>query len=282
VNTSRAQSARSKRKPGPGPLGLISELLALNRQRTPDRSLLEDVLKLLQENFKFDAATIYLLSPQNGKLEAVASVGKQAEVLEFVAMGQGQGLSAWSTLSGNTVFLRDRSRSRTFDPAVDFGTFLSMPIPVTDTPIGALTIGFQEADALPESSADSLQQIGDLLAFLIERFNYHAQLEHARAAIREVQQKVAVVPNSTALPEQIRAIVELALGLHHEINDQLAVIVGNLQCLLVDDSIRNQKLLYRLRRMQEASLRIRESGARLRDFENLHQSVKTPAMAGRH
>lgn len=280
MNTSRAQSKRSKRTPAAAPLGLVSELLALNRQRVPDTALIEDVLKLLQTHFKFVAATIYLID-SNNKLEPVASLGRQAEVLEFVAVGQGQGLSAWSALSGNTVFLRDRSRSRTFDPSSDFGTFLSMPIPISDTPIGALTLGFTEPNALSDAAAESLQQVGDLLAFLMERYNYMSQLAHAQAAVHEVQKKLVASPVTAPVLTPVAAIVELAMGLNHEINDQLAVVVGNLQCLLVDDTIRNQKLLYRLRRMQEAALRIREASSRLRGFDELMENSQAPAMAGR-
>jgi transcriptional regulator with GAF, ATPase, and Fis domain len=278
VNTSRAQSKRNKKRAEPGTLGLVSELLALNRQRTPDQSLVADVLRLLQSHYKFEAASIYLLDQSTNRLTPVASVGAQADVLEFVSVGQGQGLSAWSTLSGNTVFLRDRSRARTFDPGKDFGTFLSMPIPVTDTPIGALTIGFLAPGALSDQAAESLQEIGDLLAFLMERYNYRNQVEHSRATVREMQLKAAPIPVGDTNSEQIRAIVELALGLHHEINDQLAVVIGNIQCLLVDDTIRNQKLLYRLRRMQEAALRIQEAGGRLRDFDRVSATAGDPAI----
>ncbi len=280
MNTSRAQSKKSKRTAAAAPLGLVSELLALNRQRLPDATLIEDVLKLLQTHFKFAAATIYLIDSHN-KLEPVASLGRQTEVLEFVAVGQGQGLSAWSALSGNTVFLRDRSRSRTFDPSTDFGTFLSMPIPVSDTPIGALTVGFTEPNALSDSAAESLQQVGDLLAFLMERYNYVGQLAHAQAAVREVQKKLAGSPAIAPSITPVAPIVELAMGLNHEINDQLAVVVGNLQCLLVDDTIRNQKLLYRLRRMQEAALRIREASNRLRGFDELMERSASPVPAGK-
>jgi transcriptional regulator with GAF, ATPase, and Fis domain len=270
VNSSRAQSKKSKPKQSVRPLGLVSDLLALNRQRVPDRALVEDVLKLLQATFKFDAATISLVDHHQNRLEPVASVGRPAEVLDFVSVGQGTGLSAWSTASGNIVHLRDRSRSRMFDPENDLGTFLALPIPVTDTPIGALTIGFSAPNALSDAALETLKEIGDLLAFLMERYTYRMQLAHAQAMVRTVQTQASVLPTVPDVSDKISSMVELAMGLNHEINDQLAVVIGNLQCILVDDSVKNQKLLYRLRRMQEAALRIREAGAQLRDFEQIH------------
>ncbi|MFZ1683370.1 MAG: GAF domain-containing protein [Candidatus Zixiibacteriota bacterium] len=270
MNTSRVPSKRSKAKPAARPLGLVSDLLTLNRQRIPDQALVEDVLKLLQGTFKFDAATLSLVDRINSRLEPVASVGRPAEVLDFVEVGQGHGLSAWSTASGNIVFLRDRSRSRMFDPQRDFGTFLSLPIPVSDTPIGALTLGFNAPNALTDEALETLKQIGDLLAFLMERYSYRQQLAHAQAKVHAMQNRPDKAPTLPDNNDKIASMVELAMGLNHEINDQLAVVVGNLQCLLVDDSVRNQKFLYRLRRMQEAALRIREAGAQLREFDQFH------------
>ncbi len=93
----------------------------------------------------------------------------------------------------------------------------------------------------------------------------------------ETAQAQAALSKVTAGPELIGRLHEaaqMAASVNHEINNPLSVIVGNVQCLVMEKAATNQKALSRMRRIEAAALRIAKANRRLGQIKSLVESIE--------
>ncbi|MEW6050504.1 MAG: GAF domain-containing protein [Candidatus Zixiibacteriota bacterium] len=255
-----------------GPLSaadIFQDLTRLGRERNATDQMALDILHHVQNWAGFDAGTLYVYVEEKRRLEAVASIGEQVDTLGFLSMGHGQGLAGWSSLANRPVLLADRTGTIGFNPERDFGTFASLPLPATVGTIGALNLGWRCPKACDEPLFQMLLSIADQVGLIME-------CSLCRQRQNAVQVRLAQVleerPISTTPEDYSRRLVsarEFAATLKYQINDPLSIIVGNAQCLLAEETTFSQKHVSRLRRIEEAALRINEINDKLRQLDSL-------------
>ncbi|PWB68701.1 hypothetical protein C3F09_11160, partial [candidate division GN15 bacterium] len=168
VNSSPARTSEKGRNQQRSALDLAGAVQQACFRKTVDRDLLLDVLQIIRNSVRFDSATLYLIDT-SGNWEELVSFGRKVEPLDFLPFGSGSGLSGWAAYSGKPVLLKDRTRSRHFNPETDMGSFLSIPIPQVEQPIGVLNLGGDKPSLFNERHLETLEPVASVLAPILEK-----------------------------------------------------------------------------------------------------------------
>ncbi|MFH1374792.1 MAG: hypothetical protein ABII79_13470 [bacterium] len=83
--------------------------------------------------------------------------------------------------------------------------------------------------------------------------------------------------DSREIPE---SVASQTTAINHRINNALAVIIGNLQCLRWEKGVTDRKALSRLRRIEAAALMITTANEKLQNLTSRKQSQSTTVPAG--
>lgn len=251
------------------PLEMMRELTLAARGLDDPALVAAGILSHLHDWVGCDAATLFVLNEATEQLEEAASIGERIDTLGFLSIGHGQGLAGWTSQANRPVLLADRSSTIGFNPERDFGTFASLPLPSTVGAIGALNLGWRKALACDESTFELLVALADQVGLIVE-----CSLCRQRQVSVQIRMAQVLRDRDTSVPTEEfgRRLVtarEYASTLKLQINDPLSIIVGNAQCLLAEESVLSQKHVSRLRRIEEAALRICGLNEQLRELDGL-------------
>jgi len=250
-------------------ISLMAEISSRCRAAAVSREAYIEVLALIQNIVPFDAATLYLLDTDGHKLAEKATIGKRVDILDMLHLKKGDGISAVTASIKKAVLLPDRSRKRDFDPECDFVSVLSVPLLVDNEVIGVLNLGCYRPDVLQQKHVKLMTIVADQFAVSIERMNYEEQIRAKNQALEKAHRELQEAQQRLIHTEKLEAISELGASINHEINNPLAVIIGNVQCLRLQASLPDHKSQTRLERIELAALRISEVNRRLLQFESL-------------
>ncbi len=244
-------------------INLMAEISALCRTREPDRATYTAVLERIQPLVPFDAATLFVMDGSNQHLEERATLNARVEVLSFLHLGPGEGLTGWTASTRKPMLLSERHTADGFNPDIDYATVLAVPLLIETSVIGVLNLGCKAPQALTDKHVRLMTVVADQMAVSVERRQFektimkqHKELEEAHSRLKQAQQRLIA-------QERLASVAELAASINHEINNPLAVIVGNVQCLLIEHQGLAQKAISRLQRIEEAALRISETNRKL-------------------
>jgi len=263
-------AAVRRKSAGPGELGdvwgkikLVAEISSRLREEPASREVYVAALEVLRKIVPFDAATLYVVDPDSERLAEKAVVGGGVEPLGFLRLGTGGGLSGWAARNKKPVLLADRSNKSDFDPDSDLASVMSVPLLAGDEVCGVLNLGSRRARAFDERHLDVIAVVADQLSIGFERLARQEMMEARKRELDEAGQWRNERQAAAAAEERLRAAVDRSHSVHHDVNNSLAVIVGNVECLLVKERTQDQKTLSRLRRIEAAALRISETNRRL-------------------
>ena len=263
MSTSRSRKPKSKASADKAPrrtkavITLAEEITRLSRTKPASLSTLHSILQKIQSALGADALTIYQFDPHHQQLNELVSIGLSVELVGFLAIGQGQGLTGWAALQKKPLVLKNRTANLSFDPDRDFACFLATPLPVGSAPIGVLAIGCRHVGALDTEESTIVEESTEALSSALERYLFCKRLETATKEIDRLNCQFADSAGQIAAGRELGAVAHQMIALNHEVNEALSVIIGHLQCLVADRAATNQKELSRLRRMEESALRIR-------------------------
>jgi signal transduction protein with GAF and PtsI domain len=250
-------------------INLMAEIATLTHKRPPDRETFTAVLELINTILPFDGASLYLTNDRSDRLKEVASAGKRVDLVSFLTIGSGPGLTGWTATSRKPVLLSDRQLGDEFEPENSFRTIMSVPLLLADDVIGVLNLGCHRARAYDKQDVRLMTIVADQCAVSIERQIYQSEIEQKNAALSEAHQKLTAERTRTIDGARLQALVDLAISINNEINNPLSVIVGNLQCLMAESEIPTQRMLSRLRRIESAAEQIAEVNRRLLAFDEI-------------
>lgn len=234
-------------------LQLVSETADTLRGGPPEETTFVELLQKLGEAVTFDGATLYLIDHSNERLRQFAGIGRPVELLSFLSLDKGDGLSGWTANNRKPILLSERSSVSSFDPGTDYATFVSVPLLSADTVIGVLNLGCEKPGAISETEVTLLSIVADQMALAVERNDSLVRLEQSEKQLAQVGE---VEEDDRPSLEDIHKTAELLALASNEINNALSVIVGNINCLIQERAAATQKSLARLRRMESAALRI--------------------------
>ena len=258
----------------------IVDIAVACRALPQEKNGLAKVLQLIQGIVIFDAATLYLLHRDRGRLEEVAGLGGRVELLSFLSVGAGRGLSGWTAHNRKPLLLSERSSISSFDPDSEYATFLSLPLLAGEELIGVLNLGSGEARAFTDDDVKLLTIVTDQLALSIERVNYQKRVKSISSDLQQAREQLQQVQTKKLATDRLGEIAPLAATINHGINNALSVIVGNVQCLLWEKVAANQKSLSRLRRIESAALQISSLSRKVLELRVMVQNNSPSAHGG--
>ena len=250
-------------------ISLVADIAALCRANPPEEKTYLEVLKLIDRILPFDGASLFLLDRNKKRLKEAATCKDKVEMLGFLSIEHGDGLTGWTSLNKKPVLLADRTAGGSFDPENDFSTVLSVPLLIDDEVLGVLNLGCYRTGAFAQKDVKLMMVMADQFAIAIERQLYQKEIENKNIALREAHTNLRKAQKNIIASEKLKAVVELAASVNHEINNPLAVIVGNIQCMYLEKEIVNQKMLSRLKRIESAAMKISEVNNKLLNINSL-------------
>ena len=249
-----------RNEPGHATLSVIDILTRMSDRCRVAESIsdvLSEVAELLRILSPYDAATCFLYDQQKDRLVETWTVGRRVDVLDFLSMGQGLGISGWTAQYNRPILFSDRSANANFDPEIDFPTVLSLPLMGTGHTLGAVNLAYNRSRAVDETELPTLAAVANLTASYVELRWYREQWKESQTKQAQLSKELLTNKRQQS-PLLSPEVNNLLIVQNHRINDPLSVIVGNVQCLLEEQSVLNQKGISRLRRIEEAALRIGE------------------------
>ena len=169
------------------------------------------------------------------------------------------------------------------DDSGDFGegdaftVTMAIPLLIDDRVIGVLNLGSYLEGVLTEKLLQLLAIVADQLAVSIERINRLAEIQTQNEALRHAHRRLLASQQRIIAAEKLSAVVDMAAAVNHEINNPLAVIVGQIQCLLYESSDLSDKAVKRLHRVEQAALKIGEINRRLLQLESTVTGTEIPS-----
>ncbi|MBD3401829.1 GAF domain-containing protein [candidate division GN15 bacterium] len=250
-------------------ISLIADIAAACRGKSPTPTTFADILKLIQKILPFDGATLYLKNDSAERFDEVVSLGERVEPISFLKIGQGKGITGWAAASKKPVLLADRPETNAFEGEVVFRSFMSLPLLIDNDVLGVLNIGCHRAKAYEHKDVRLMTVVADQLAISIERQLHQQELEKKTRALAEAHEQVLAAQSQRMSAEKLRVVLKMAAIINHQINNPLAVIVGNIQCLFAEGEIPNQQFQSRLRRIEAAALQVGEVNRKLLEIDHL-------------
>jgi GAF domain-containing protein len=245
-------------------IGRVADLCAADLSLA---EALERLLEAVRSVVGFDAATLFLFDESHTRMSIGASIGPAVvDILGFLPLGPGHGLSGWVAMHDKPVLLADRSHTKGFDSEHDFASVAVLPLKTGDSVLGVLNIGCRKGGAISTEHIDALGSVTALLGLATECLTGHQAIRLMKEQIERAHTRAGAASKEIPPPESA-ALRQASESIYHEINDALAVIVGNAQCFLAEQTVLDQKTVSRVRRIQEAALKIRGINQKLPGLE---------------
>jgi signal transduction protein with GAF and PtsI domain len=263
VNSSRSTSPESLKDDRPLSTGArtrhinaLGEIAELCLREAPSSKMYASLLRLVKEIIPCDAASLFLFNSATDELEEIASVGGTVHPLDFLDLSLGKGLTSWTALNLKPIVLLDRSGKRHFDPVHDFASFISVPILDGKSPLGVMNLGAKTGNGLAQDDVISAQAVARNLLLGLERQRLAKSVAELEKQITELKTQVESAKRSNEISDKVGEVVGRLSKAHNEINNALEVIVGNIECLVLEKTAANQKTQSRLKRTEQAAIRI--------------------------
>lgn len=250
-------------------INLVVDLAAYCRGKAPSRETFQGVLKLIRKLMMYDGASLYLNDQERESFSEAAHVGESVAPVSFLRIGRGPGLAGWAASSRKPVLLSNRPLQDEFDGENKFRTIMIVPLLVNDDVIGVLNFGHHHAEVWKDKDVKLMTVVADQLAVSIERQFYHQRLEQMHTELIEAHKELERSHEQRLAAEKLDVVLRLAEAINHQINNPLAVILGNLQCLLLEEDQLTQKTISRLRRMETSCLQIQDVNRQLLHIDDL-------------
>lgn len=246
-------------------LDAIKEIALISSEDNPVENPGVEILKKLRGVVPFDAATLYSLNPQE-KLEQVAVLGGEVEILNFLELDRGDGLSAWIAESEKPLLLSNRANQRGFNPDSDYASFMSVPLKVDGEVIGVINLGSKEPEAFYQKDVTLMTLALNQIAFSMEKLLYQKKCDDLEKDMKGVRDELDNLKNNIIYPATADRIAQSAASIIHDINNSLSIIVGNTQCMLAKKTTIDQKTMSRVRRIESAAQKISEANQKILDI----------------
>ena len=243
---------------------------------------LRQAIFCMRDLLDFQAATVYLWDDDADGLVEKLVIGAKVELVDFLSFDGGPGASGWAMHEGQPLLLAQRRQGRPRENECTFGTFLSLPLVIGQTVLGVLNLGYDQERAISEPEVNRLNPIMSLMTLLIQQAQLRATSKHLRSELAKVGQELLNARHGLTALKKVARAAKTAEMVVHGINNPLSVIIGNVQCLIAERAVANQKGLGRLRRIEEAALEVAQVNRQLlkihgmADDEALLQSTTQP------
>ena len=258
-------------------ISLIAEISAMCRRSHPSGDKYIQVLRLIQNIIPFEAATLYLRDAVHNRMVVHTCLGA---ALRPPALARA---SDWKNLGKGIIDIREPLLCSSTGSVSDNTAIetLSTPLMVEEEVIGYLVFGSFTSNMLQEKHVKLVSIIADQLAVSIERLNYERMIEQKNEDLNRAHEDLKAYQEQLITTEKLRVVSELAASINHEINNPLAVIIGHLECLQLENDDLSSKARERLDRIEQAAGRISEVNRRLLTIDSIDSEEYLDSINGR-
>ena len=166
--------ATGESKPGP-----VHQSLVAWQQKLADiaasREGLGEALVGLRKVLPYTGATLYLRDPEQGRVEALVSVGFTVDLISRIRFDEGDGFSAWVATRKKPVLYGSLHRNEAPGPD-QIRSFMAAPMVVGGQCVGVVTLGSDVEGTYTPQSLRVLILGASMLAGLVNRFVADAQI----------------------------------------------------------------------------------------------------------
>jgi transcriptional regulator with GAF, ATPase, and Fis domain len=230
---------------------ILCEISQMAQKSGASVDLIEDILRTLGQIIDFRAASIYMFSRANDKLEEICNIGRRADLIDFVSFELGNGISAWVAKHKRPIVLNNLRKSK---GGTRTRSFLSVPIIFGGVTRGVINLSHDEPDSYIRRDADVVGIVGSLVALVIERVKTQSELQALEQEIESLRRELDLGRAMKSTGERARIPGNMAEAINQEIANPLAIISGNAQFLMMTMKGSGQSVLRRLKAIdKEAS-----------------------------
>jgi len=234
-------------------LALLYDISNLVQNSQPCRGTYEDLLKLVGRGIDFRAASLYILSPETGKLEEAASVGRTVDLIGFVKFEMGMGFSAWVAKERRPIMLNNLRKNI---GGTGIRSFLSVPMILKDELVGVFNLAHDQPDSFTERDLHLSGIIAIEIGVSVERMIFENKLAKKEKELREAEEKLNSLRADLNELERRQASADTYSIINDDISNWLAIIAGNAQFLIMTMKNSHPSILKRLRAIDEAATSI--------------------------
>lgn len=231
-------------------------------------------LKQLHKQVPYQAATLKGRKASGDRFTTLVEIDGGAEIVDFIDIGLGSGMSGYSADQGRPILLNRHSVRRLAEP-LPFECFASLPLQWLGEVWGVLNLGMAVAGTITDENLAQLQATTLPLAALLAQNDLRGRHQQLMDDLEQTRSSLGRARRGLEALEQVAEAAETAASVVHQINNPLAVIIGNIQCLIAERAAPNQKALSRLKRAESAALEIAEVNRRLLHIHAMHQKETT-------
>lgn len=249
-------------------LSLLNHITRAVDERQGLQSILQEVLRQLEQHLPTDFGGAYLLDHGSGCLEAAAiragslSVKAAPALPPLAASDLGQ--SALAPCSrGQAVYFENTLPAR--EPITAQLAFLDLrsaviaPLRVEERLFGLLIAARRSAGAFTSGECEFLRMLSEQVSLAAHQARLYSDLQAAYDELRTTQQ--AVMQH-----ERLRALGQMASGIAHDINNTLSPVVGFADLLLRTATGLDEVSRRYLQHIRTAGQDVAHIVARLREF----------------
>lgn len=244
---------------------LLDRILAVKRITESLDTTTEDnltaVLGALRRLIGFDAATIWLVHGKNRKLYPAASLLNQVE-LPIESIANPTNPESWESLPESPASLSTVS-GRMFGSADGRAYVLTAPMKMQECLNGLLNLAFVTDEPPSEDAIRLVGVLGGQLSWAVERCQYRSKLTALYETLSKLETTQRLSPGIVRQAQSLAEAHDMLVSISHEVNNSLSVIIGNVQCLIMEQVATGDQSRDRLQRIESAAVKIGAINKRL-------------------
>jgi transcriptional regulator with GAF, ATPase, and Fis domain len=257
---------------------------SVNRLVTQEDSLKHILAKMI-EIIGAKNGSIMLLDSTRAQLELTAASGTKDLNPSRPSFPVGRGVAGWVAQQNKPLMIRDVNTDDKFfksgRPADDIKALACLPLVFDEQTIGVMNVSSDRADAFDLNTERILHIIAGQVATAIsnskameEQKKKEKILEEKNRELMEMKKQLEETQEQLLKTQKLEAIKQLAISLHHEINNPLATIYSCTQ--LIEQHMATTETT---ERMKESMFQIKDSCDRIKQtvfkMANLQDVVLT-------
>jgi transcriptional regulator with GAF, ATPase, and Fis domain len=246
---------------------MLSEISTLVQTSATDKGSFEEILKLLGKIIDFRSASIYLCSKDKRQLEEVCTVGRRADLIDFVKFEMGNGISAWVAKHGRPIVLNNLRKSK---GGTHTKSFLSVPMMFAKEIMGVINLAHDETEMFSKRDSEIVSVAGSMIALLVERISHEQILAERAAEFDSLKMELETARLRKAEMPPVSG--DTSTSLYQKLSNPLAIISGNAQFLMMTLKTTNPSILKRLKAIDK------EAGS-IADISQNHLNVPAESRA---